>query len=65
MINKTMNIDDINNNVVLINEIISEYTEELKSIEQIAKQYDLTIYIVRRILIDNNIVLRVKNNKIV
>lgn len=65
MINKTLNIEDIEDNVVLINYIITEYTVNAKSIEQIAKQYDLTIYIVRRILIDNNIVLRVKNNKIV
>ena len=42
-----------------------EYTENLKSIEQIALQYSMTIYQVRKVLIDNNIVLRTKNNRII
>lgn len=65
MINKSTNINVIKDNIILINEIIMEYTENLKSIEQIALQYSMTIYQVRKVLIDNNIVLRTKNNRII
>lgn len=63
MIEKNYSLDNLQELSKVIDIIINEYTINKKGVEQIAHEYNLSYHTVRQVLIDNNIVMRQKNNR--
>lgn len=63
MLKKTYNANEMNINIELINEIKKKYVAGF-TINTIAEMYNVTYYRVRQILLDNDIPLRTKGNRI-
>ena len=63
MLNKTYNIEALKNNIVLIDDIIKKYVDYRMSIDQIGATHGLSFTTVRKILLENGVVMRQKNNR--
>lgn len=62
MLEKTFNPDEMKEQIKTIEEVISLYSAG-NSMEYIAITLRLSISTIRKILIDNNVIIRQKNNK--
>ena len=62
MLEKTFNPDEMKEQIKTIEEVISLYRAG-NSMEYIAITLRLSISTIRKILIDNNVIIRQKNNK--
>ena len=62
MLGKTFNPEEMKRQALIIEEVIAMY-QGGNSMESIAIHLKLTIPTVRKILMDNNIAIRQKNNK--
>lgn len=62
MLEKTFNPDEMKEQIKTIEEVISLY-QAGNSMEYIAITLRLSISTIRKILIDNNVIIRQKNNK--
>ena len=63
MIKKIYNSDLLGEQILKINSIQKDYIAGF-SIEQLVQMYGITYHTVRKILIDNDVPIRAKNNKI-
>ncbi len=63
MIKKDYNLTNISDNLILVQEIINLYVDARMSLEQISIEKNLTKATVYKILKDNQIQLRQRNNR--
>ena len=61
--NKTFNSAELKQNAKTVESIKRDYLSGF-SIEQLANMYGMTYYTVRQILLDNEVPMRTKNNKV-
>ena len=63
MLNKTYDIEILEENIKFIRNVIYQYTVDRLSINQIGAIHGLSFTTVRKILLENGVVMRQKNNR--
>ncbi len=60
---KNYNLTNLSDNIILVEDVINEYIDQKLSIAKIAIKHRKSIYVIRQILIDNEIEMREGNKK--
>lgn len=61
---KNYNLTNLSDNIILVEDVINEYIDQKLSIAKIAIKHRKSIYVIRQILIDNEIEMREGNKKV-
>ncbi len=63
MLPKRYNLTELADNIVLVQEIINMYVDQRMSLEEIAIATKITRNTIRKMLVENEVKIRTKNNK--
>ena len=61
---KNYNLTNLSDNIILVEDVINEYIDQKLSIAKIAIKHRKSIYVIRQILIDNEIEMREGNKNV-
>lgn len=63
MLPKRYNLTELADNIILVQEIINMYVDQRMSLEEIAIATKITRNTIRKMLVENEVKIRTKNNK--